>query len=183
MSTTSPATSTSLRKSKRYSKAPSASAEPPAAATRRSAKLSTAASWSSFSNVARPTLSGSSRRATWTEQSAADTGANDLPDLPPARLPLPKFANEDEEAEYWGTHSIAEIWDQLEPVRPFKLPPSQVRQIRERHLRRKQAAAALLDPTQLAAAKRIAKRKSIPYETQLLLWIAEGIRRDSRRRD
>jgi len=119
---------------------------------------------------------------TWTEQSAGSTGANDAPDLLPARLPLPKFANEDEEAEYWGTHSIAEIWDQLEPVPSFKLPPSQVRQIRERYLRRKQTAAALLDPAQLAAAKRIARRKSISYQTQLRRWIAEGIRRESRRR-
>ena len=102
--------------------------------------------------------------------------------LRPAKLPVPEFASEDEEARYWETHSSAEIWDQLEPVRPFKLPPSQVRQIRERYLRRKQAAAALLSPAQLAAAKRIARRKSIGYETQVLLWIAEGIRRESGRR-
>ncbi len=95
---------------------------------------------------------------------------------------IPDFANDEEAAEFFETHDTSQIWDQLTPVRPFKLLPSQVRQIRERYLRRKQAASQLLNPAQLAAAKRIAKRKSIPYETQVHLWIAEGIRRESRRR-
>ncbi len=29
---------------------------------------------------------------------------------------IPHFRNEAEEAEYWSTHSLAKIWDQLEPV-------------------------------------------------------------------
>jgi hypothetical protein len=120
--------------------------------------------------------------ATLTRKSAVSIIDGRMRDLPPAKLPLPKFANEEEEARYWETHSVAEIWDQLKPVRPFKLPPSQVRQIRERYLRRKLAASLLLDPAQLAAAKRIARRKSVPYENLLRLWVAEGIRRESRTR-
>ena len=108
--------------------------------------------------------------------------ASDMPRMPEAKLPLPKFASEEEEAQYWETHSSAAIWDQLPPARPVRLSPTLSKTIRERYLRRKQAATALLDPDQLAAAKRIAKRKSIAYETQIRLWIAEGIRRDSRAR-
>lgn len=103
-------------------------------------------------------------------------------DLPPAKLPLPKFANEEEEARYWETHSVAEIWDQLKPVRPFKLPPEQVKAIRERCQRRKQAISLRLESRQILQAKRIARRKSIGYQTQLRLWIAEGIQREQKAR-
>jgi hypothetical protein len=34
---------------------------------------------------------------------------------------------------------------------------------------------------QIAAAKKIAARKSVGYPTQLRMWIAEGIRRESKR--
>ena len=105
-----------------------------------------------------------------------------MPRMPEAKLPLPKFATEEAEARYWETHSVADIWEKLPPARPIKLSPALSKAIRERHLRRKQAAALLLNPAQLAAAKRIAKRKSIPYETQVRHWIAEGIRRESRTR-
>ena len=29
---------------------------------------------------------------------------------------IPHFRTEAEEAEFWSTHSLAKIWDQLEPV-------------------------------------------------------------------
>ena len=103
-----------------------------------------------------------------------------MPRMPEAKLPLPRFANEQEEARYWETHSIAAIWDKLPPARSVKLSPALSKSIRERH---KQATASVpLDTKEVAAAKRIAKRKSIAYEALLRLWIAEGIRRESRRR-
>ncbi len=105
-----------------------------------------------------------------------------MPRMPEAKLPLPKFANEREEARYWETHSVAAIWDKLPPARSVKLSPALSKSIRESHLRRKQATASVpLDTNEVVAAKRIAKRKSIAYEAQLRLWIAEGIRRESRR--
>jgi len=93
---------------------------------------------------------------------------------------LPKFASNDEAAEFFETHDISAIWDQLKPVRPFKLPPAQVKMIRERAEQRRKAAISLrLEPEQIAKAKRIARRKSLGYQTQLRLWIAEGIRREA----
>lgn len=29
---------------------------------------------------------------------------------------IPRFKSEREEAEFWATHSLADIWDQLDPV-------------------------------------------------------------------
>jgi hypothetical protein len=38
-----------------------------------------------------------------------------------------------------------------------------------------------LAPEQIAAAKHIAAAKSVGYQTQLRMWIAEGIRREAKR--
>ena len=41
--------------------------------------------------------------------------------LPSAKLPLPKFRSDKGAAEYFDTHSIADIWDQLPSAKPGKL--------------------------------------------------------------
>jgi len=92
---------------------------------------------------------------------------------------IPHFANDQEAAEFFETHDTSQIWDELTPVRPFNLPPEQIKAIRERYLRRKAATSLLLENRLIQQAKRIARRKSIGYQTQLRLWIAEGIRRES----
>ena len=74
---------------------------------------------------------------------------------------IPQFESNKEAAEFFETHDISLVWDQLKPVRPFKLPPSQVKQIRERYERRKAASSLRLEPFQIFQAKRIAQRKSI----------------------
>jgi predicted DNA binding CopG/RHH family protein len=38
-----------------------------------------------------------------------------------------------------------------------------------------------LVPEQIEAAKKIAATKSVGYQTQLRVWIAEGIRREAKR--
>jgi hypothetical protein len=93
---------------------------------------------------------------------------------------------ERELAEFFDTHSSHELWDTLKPARPFKMPPEQVKRIHERHelreLRKEKAAIELqIEQVQLEEAKKIAARKSIGYQTQLRLWIAEGIQRESRK--
>ena len=98
-----------------------------------------------------------------------------------ARLPLPRFISDKEAAEYFETHSVAEIWDKLPPASQVKLSRTLSKAIRERHVRRKAAISIRLDPDQIRKAKRIAARKSIGYQTQLRLWIAEGIRREAAR--
>jgi predicted DNA binding CopG/RHH family protein len=53
--------------------------------------------------------------------------------------------------------------------------------IRERHAAAKSPISLRLDPKQITAAKRIAASKSVGYQTQLRMWIAEGIRREAKR--
>jgi predicted DNA binding CopG/RHH family protein len=53
--------------------------------------------------------------------------------------------------------------------------------IRERHARAKSPISLRLAPEQIAAAKQVAADKSVGYQTQLRMWIAEGIRREAKR--
>lgn len=100
--------------------------------------------------------------------------------LPPAKLPLPKFRSNKEAADYFEKHSVAGIWDQLPAVKPVKPSQALAKSIRERRALAKSPISLRLVPEQIAAAKRIAAAKSVGYQTQLRMWIAEGIRRESR---
>lgn len=51
-------------------------------------------------------------------------------------LEVPAFASDEEAAHWFDTHDASEFWDQLLPARPIKLPPEQIREIRERYERR-----------------------------------------------
>jgi predicted DNA binding CopG/RHH family protein len=100
--------------------------------------------------------------------------------LPQAKAPLPRFRSDESAAEYFETHSIAEVWNQLSEGKPAKPSKSVARSIRERHTAAKSPISIRLGPEQIAAAKKIAAAKSVGYQTQLRMWIAEGIRREAR---
>ena len=100
--------------------------------------------------------------------------------LTPAKAPLPEFRSDKEAAEYFEAHSVADVWDHL-PVSPRANPSAALaRSIRERS-RAKSPISLRLVPEQIAAAKKIATAKSVGYQTQLRMWIAEGIRREAKR--
>ena len=101
--------------------------------------------------------------------------------LPPATRPLPKFRSDKEAAESFDAHSVAEVWDQLPAGRQAKPSAALAESIRERHARAKSPISIRLAPEQIAAAKQIAEAKSVGYQTQLRMWIAEGIRREAKR--
>lgn len=98
-----------------------------------------------------------------------------------AKSPLPKFRSDQEAAEYFESHSVAGVWDQLPNARQAKPLPELASKIRDRHARAKSPISLRLAPEQIAAAKHIAAAKSVGYQTQLRMWIAEGIRREVKR--
>ena len=100
--------------------------------------------------------------------------------LPPAKAPLPKFRSDESAAEYFETHSVAEVWDQLPKGKLAKPSKAVAKSIRERHTAAKSPISIRLGREQIAAAKMIAAAKSVGYQTQLRMWIAEGIRREAR---
>jgi hypothetical protein len=100
--------------------------------------------------------------------------------LPSAKLPLPRFRTERETADYFGAHSLAEVGDQLPAAKSAKPGAALEKSIRERHSRAESPISIRLVPDQIAAAKKIAAAKSAGYQTQLRMWIAEGIQRETR---
>ena len=102
-------------------------------------------------------------------------------ELPPAKTPLPRFRSDREAADYFQTHSVADAWDQLPEAKPAKASKALEKSIRERHAAAKSPISIRLGPEQIAAAKKIAAAKSVGYQTQLRMWIAEGIRREKKR--
>ena len=101
--------------------------------------------------------------------------------LPPAKLPLAKFKSDQEAAEFFEGHSVAGVWDQLPEARQANPSTALAKTILERHARAKAAISLRLTPEQIEAAKHIAAAKSVGDQTQLRMWIAEGIRREAKR--
>jgi hypothetical protein len=97
-----------------------------------------------------------------------------------AKAPLPKFRSDKEAAEYFETHSVAGVWDQLPAGKQARPSTALGKSIRERHASAKSPISIRLVPEQIAAAKKIAAAKSVGYQTQLRMWIAEGIRREAK---
>lgn len=102
--------------------------------------------------------------------------------LPTAKTPVPRFESDRAAAEYFETHSVAEIWDELPAVKPPQPAKALRTSIRERRNSAKSPISLRLDPQQIAAAKKIAAAKSVGYQTQLRMWIAEGIHREAGRK-
>jgi predicted DNA binding CopG/RHH family protein len=98
-----------------------------------------------------------------------------------AKRPLAKFRSDKETVEYFDTHSVADVWDQLPRGQMAKPSAALAKSIRERHASAKSPISLRLAPEQIAVAKKIAAAKSVGYQTQLRMWIAEGIGRESNR--
>ena len=101
--------------------------------------------------------------------------------LAPATSPLPKFEDDQDAADYFETHSVAGVWDRLPKAPQAKPSAALAGEIRGRHAGAKSPISLRLDSEQIVAAKRIAATKSVGYQTQLRMWIAEGIRREAKR--
>ena len=82
-------------------------------------------------------------------------------------------------AEYYDRRGVlAEVVEK--PVE-FALDEELRRQIVQGHrARRLQNVSIKLDPAQIQALRKIATMRSIPYQTLIRQWLAEGIRRELR---
>ncbi|NPV72284.1 MAG: hypothetical protein HPY89_00520 [Pelotomaculum sp.] len=90
---------------------------------------------------------------------------------------IPEFATEEEAAEFFDSYSFAEAMERglFEPEK-VELDPELAAKIRER-AKTKQVTLRLR-VSQIEAAKEIAKKKDIPYQTLIRSWVAEAIRRE-----
>jgi predicted DNA binding CopG/RHH family protein len=93
---------------------------------------------------------------------------------------LPGFRSDKEAAGYFETHSVADVWDRLPEAKPARASKALEKAVRERHAAAKPPISIRLGSEQIAAAKKIAAAKSVGYQTQLRMWIAEGIGREAK---
>lgn len=92
---------------------------------------------------------------------------------------LPEFRSEAEEAEFWDTHNSLDYLESDEPVE-IELDPELAAKIRERAQTKR--VTLRLRVSQIEAAKEIARKKDIPYQTLIRSWVAEAIRREQESR-
>lgn len=81
---------------------------------------------------------------------------------------IPNFKSRAEEAEFWDTHSIADYWDELRPVKvTFAKNLSEGITIR-------------LDRPTLTAVRAQAREKGIGPTTLIRMWVMERMARESK---
>ncbi|MGH7799955.1 MAG: CopG family antitoxin [Thermodesulfobacteriota bacterium] len=80
---------------------------------------------------------------------------------------IPKFKSDQEAAQFWDTHSLAEFKDDLELAKEnvFVKPEKQVMTIR-------------VDKKLANAMKAIAREKGINYSTLARMWLIERVKKE-----
>ena len=79
--------------------------------------------------------------------------------------PIPRFANERKEREFWETHDTTEYldWSKAKKVRFPNLKPSTV------------AISLRLPVSLLEEIKIAANRRDVPYQSLIKTWLAEKV--------
>ncbi|NPV27757.1 MAG: hypothetical protein HPY81_10050 [Firmicutes bacterium] len=92
---------------------------------------------------------------------------------------LPEFATEEEAARFFDSYSFAEAMERglFEPE-TVELDPKLAAKIKEQSMTKR--VTLRLRVSQIEAAKEIARRKDIPYQTLIRSWIAEAISREQK---
>lgn len=82
---------------------------------------------------------------------------------------LPKFANEQEEAEFWDTHDSTEFLDETEPVdvafEDARPPKKQI--------------SLRIDPLTIDQLRVIAAQKGVGYQTLIRMWVMERLAQET----
>ena len=78
---------------------------------------------------------------------------------------IPKFTNEQEEAEFWATHDATEF---LDDTRPGDITFADARP-------RKTQIALRFEPNTISELRIIAQRKGVGYQTLIRMWVMERL--------
>ena len=78
---------------------------------------------------------------------------------------LPKFANEQEEAEFWETHDSTTYLDDTEPVKVTFVDAREP----------KMQISLRLDSETIDMLKAVARTKGIGYQTLIRIWVNERL--------
>lgn len=93
----------------------------------------------------------------------------------------PKFKSEEEEARFWARHSPLDYPGEFRKVKePFRFSPDLVKEAISKREERKRLLTLRMGRQQIDLAKIIAHWKGLGYQTQIRMWVIEGIRREIR---
>lgn len=95
------------------------------------------------------------------------------------RAKLPKFRSEDEEAKFWSTHSVLDFPGEFKEVtEPIVISPALLKKVAKERDERKRSLTLRMGQEQIDLAKVIAKGKGLGYQTQMRMWVIEGIHKE-----
>lgn len=82
--------------------------------------------------------------------------------------PIPNFANEDDERDFWATHDSTEYFDFSHPI-----------QMDFSHLRPSTNSMTIRLPSgMLSDLRTLANKRDVPYQSLLKIFLAERIRQE-----
>ncbi len=86
----------------------------------------------------------------------------------PARKAIPRFANEDEERDFWATHDTVDYFDWSKAIRATfpELKPSRT------------TISLRLPASMIAELKALANERDVPYQSLMKVFLAERIARE-----
>lgn len=82
---------------------------------------------------------------------------------------IPRFKNEDQEREFWAKHDLTDFADSFVPV---KLDLSCLKPSTK-------SVTIRLPESLLAALKKLANKKDVPYQSLLKVFLAERLRQET----
>jgi hypothetical protein len=92
---------------------------------------------------------------------------------------LPTFSSERDEARFWATHSPLDYPGEFTEVKyPIRFAPTLLKHARARQAERKRLLTIRMGQRQIDVAKLIARWRGLGYQTQMRIWVIEGIRKD-----
>jgi predicted DNA binding CopG/RHH family protein len=86
-------------------------------------------------------------------------------------MKLPRFASEQEAAEWFATHDTSLYMDELEEV------TEKIQVTRSRP--RKKPVGLRLRSDYLEIIKQVAERKGVPYQTLIQMWLVEKLQQEA----
>ena len=99
-----------------------------------------------------------------------------------AKLGMPKFRNESEEADWWASAAGRDyVKKKSQAARAAQRTPAGSSLVAELNRKQTTQIALRLAQADIAQARELAERKGIGYQTLLKMLVHEGLQREARR--
>lgn len=91
---------------------------------------------------------------------------------------IPAFDNEESAREFFDTHNTIEFIEETEPEQ-LLVDPVLKERLRQQREQRQMVTLRISTP-HLEGIRRIARKKGVPYQTLIHIWLAEALEREYR---